>query len=121
MSLSELSPGMQGPFRSRASITLASASPRRQALLSKLGLHFHVQPSNIPEPLPDPEESAQEYVVRLARHKVQDVAARNTKGILLAADTVVAVGHELLGKPKSADQALTMLTRLNACTHEVYT
>ncbi|MDZ7761967.1 MAG: Maf family protein [Desulfovermiculus sp.] len=111
----------QGPFRPSKPIVLASASPRRQALLTGLGICFHVQACHLSEPNPTPGESAREYVRRMAEFKARAVAKQKMPGVILAADTVVVVGEEILGKPKSVPQALDMLTSLNACTHSVLT
>ncbi|MFO7803080.1 MAG: Maf family protein [Desulfovermiculus sp.] len=111
----------QGPFRPCLPIILASASPRRQALLTELGLHFHVQPSSLAEPAPGPEEAPGEYVQSMAQYKAQTVARHKKPGIILAADTVVVTGQRILGKPESSAHALSMLTELNASTHRVLT
>lgn len=112
---------VQGPFRPRKSIILASASPRRQSLLTSLGLHFTVLPSTLPEPNPEPDEPAGEYVQRMALHKARSAAKTKRPGIILAADTVVQTGTHILGKPESSTQALDMLNELNAATHTVKT
>ena len=111
----------QGPFRPCRPITLASASPRRQALLTELGLHFHVQPSSLTEPAPGPEQPPGEYVQSMAQCKARIVARHKKPGIILAADTVVVAGQRILGKPESSAHALSMLTELNASTHQVLT
>jgi septum formation protein len=121
MSACDFSPGLQGPFRPCKPLILASASPRRQALLAQLGLHFQVQPSTLSEPPPDPGETALNYVQRMAWHKAKDAGAKKKPGVILTADTVVALGKEILGKPDSFAQALAMLSRLNGCTHFVHT
>lgn len=111
----------QGPFRARKPIILASASPRRQALLTDLGFHFRVLPSTHPEPNPKPDEPAGEYVQRMALLKARSAAKTKRPGIILAADTVVRAGKHILGKPESEAQALDMLNELNATTHTVQT
>ena len=111
----------QGPFRAVHPLILASVSPRRQALLTSLGLHFHVLPSQIPEPAPDPEESAADYVLRMACMKAKAVTQKKLSGIILAADTMVVLGRRILGKPKSEQEALDMLCALNNTTHSVCT
>ncbi len=112
---------LQGPFRPRKSIILASASPRRQALLTDLGLYFTVLPSTHPEPNPEPGEPAGEYAQRMALLKARSAAKTKRPGIILAADTVVRAGTHILGKPESYAQALDMLNELNAATHTVQT
>ena len=102
------------------SLVLASASPRRRDLLSQLGLRFTVAAADIDE-TPFPEEAADVYVLRLAREKARTVAERFPGTWVLAADTTVALGTELLGKPSSPAEAREMLTRLSGRTHAVYT
>lgn len=98
-------------------LILASASPRRRALLSLFTRDFLVVPSRIDETADGPVE---ERVVTVARAKAQEVAAR-CDGLILAADTVVACGTELLGKPRDATDARAMLERLSGREHRVLT
>lgn len=100
-------------------IVLASASPRRQELLKNAGIEFVVRPANIPE-VPLAGESPRDFAERMAREKARAVR-RATDGPVLAADTVVAVGHEILGKPNNAADAARMLRLLSDRTHEVIT
>ncbi|AGC44355.1 maf protein [Myxococcus stipitatus DSM 14675] len=101
-------------------LVLASGSPRRRDFLSQLGLTFTVSAADIDE-TPHPGEEARAYVLRLAREKARVVAARSPGAWVLAADTTVAVGTELLGKPQSPDEAREMLGRLSGKTHDVFT
>lgn len=102
------------------SLVLASASPRRRDLLAQLGLVFTVVAADIDE-TPFSPEDADAYVLRLAREKARTVASRLPGTWVLAADTTVALGSELLGKPSTPDEAREMLTRLSGRTHAVYT
>jgi septum formation protein len=102
------------------SFVLASASPRRRDLLSQLGLRFTVAAADLDE-TPLPSEAADLYVRRLAQEKARAVAARFPSAWVLAADTTVALGPELLGKPRDAAEARQMLSRLSGKTHNVYT
>ncbi|HVG57495.1 MAG TPA: Maf family protein [Hyalangium sp.] len=102
------------------SLVLASASPRRRDLLSQLGVQFTVAAADLDE-TPLDKEAADTYVLRLARAKAQAVAARFPGTWVLAADTTVALGTELLGKPGGPAEAREMLTRLSGRTHAVYT
>ncbi len=111
----------QGPFRARQSLVLASASPRRQALLSGQGLCFEVIPCTLKEPAPEPDENPADYAARMARLKGADVAARHPDKIGISADTIVVQGNNILGKPKDRTQALAMLTGLADGWHEVMT
>jgi septum formation protein len=99
---------------------LASASPRRKDLLAQLGLGFTVAAADIDE-TPMAGEIAPDYVLRLAEEKARTVATRHPDAWVLAADTTVALGSELLGKPRDAAEARDMLTRLSGRTHEVFT
>ncbi|NVI97883.1 septum formation inhibitor Maf [Myxococcus sp. AM009] len=101
-------------------LVLASASPRRRELLSQLDLRFTVLAADIDE-TPRAGEAAEAYVGRLAREKARVVASRHPGAWVLAADTTVALGAELLGKPRDAEEAQAMLTRLSGRTHDVYT
>ncbi|MFL5320908.1 MAG: Maf family protein [Myxococcaceae bacterium] len=103
-------------------LVLASGSPRRKELLERVGLRFTVETSDIDE-TPRPGESPRGYVKRLAREKAAAVAKRiDRKDVLvLAADTTVVLGKDILGKPKSADEAKSMLQRLQGQQHEVMT
>ncbi|NVJ06661.1 septum formation inhibitor Maf [Myxococcus sp. AM001] len=101
-------------------LVLASASPRRRELLSQLDLRFTVSAADIDE-TPHTGEAAEAYVGRLAREKARVVASRHPGAWVLAADTTVALGAELLGKPRDAEEAQAMLARLSGRTHDVYT
>ncbi len=101
------------------SILLASASPRRKALLEALGLEVTVRAANVPElEIGQPKHIALENAVR----KRNDAGSRETGSTLvIAADTVVALGSEHFGKPKTLDEARAMIRRLSGRTHEVIT
>lgn len=101
-------------------LVLASASPRRRELLSQLDIRFTISAADIDE-TPHPGEAAPAYVERLAREKARVVAARHPGAWVLAADTTVALGTELMGKPRDPAEAQAMLTRLSGRTHDVYT
>lgn len=107
-------------------IILASASPRRAEILRNAGFVFEVIATHIDESL-RPDEQAPAFVQRLAEAKAEAVASRmnaepaKNSCIIVAADTVVAVGGETLGKPGSADDARGMLRRLSGKWHEVLT
>ncbi len=111
----------QGPFRTRRPIILASASPRRQALLGSLGIYFEVIPATSKEPAPLPEETPAAYAERMARFKAKEIADKRPDAVVIGADTIVVQGQEILGKPRSKEDALRMLTQLSGGTHEVIT
>jgi septum formation protein len=113
-------------------IILASQSPRRVALLKQIGIACLVMPADIDETaLPD--ESPSDYVLRLAAQKAQAIVHKlahqdspdfNLSDIhlpILAADTTVALGLQILGKPDSDADAFDMLKQLSGSTHQVHT
>jgi septum formation protein len=99
---------------------LASASPRRRELLASIGLEFEVRPSNIPE-VRQEGEAPEEYVARLSREKAQALAAAYPTSWIIAADTTVLLGDELLEKPVDGRDAQRMLAAIAGRTHIVYT
>jgi septum formation protein len=102
-------------------LILASASPRRRELLERLGLTVDVAPADIDE-TPRAGESARPYAARLASEKCATIAlARGDDPPVLAADTVVVIGGEILGKPADEADAAGMLSRLSGRRHEVIT
>ncbi len=108
-------------FFTRTPLILASGSPRRRELLTGLGLAFSVLPGLAPEPDPLPGESPQDYAQRAAVAKAREIAPNQPRATVLAADTVVALDRDILGKPASDAEALDMLTRLAGRTHVVVT
>lgn len=100
-------------------VILASASPRRAHLLSQVGIQFNVDPSFIEESFSD-EIPPSDVVQKLARHKAEDVAGRQPEKFLIAADTVVCLEDEILGKPNDENQAANFLQRLSGRTHDVF-
>ena len=105
-----------------AEIVLASASPRRRALLADLGIEFRIAPSNIPED-PEPGEIPERMVRRLSRAKALAVAEHEgaAAGYYVAADSTVVLDGESIAKPADADEARRMLTRLRGTAHQVTT
>jgi septum formation protein len=104
----------------RAPIVLASASPRRQELLKTAGIEFIVRPADISE-VPAPGESPLAFAERMARGKARAVHEFVPNAVVLAADTVVAVDDQILGKPENDDDAVRMLRLLSGRTHLVIT
>src|SRR5262245_45924733 len=100
-------------------LILASASPRRKEILKALGLDFLVDPSRVPEPGPVAGEAATRYAARAARIKVREVSKRHQHGLIIAADTVVVVGGNHLGKPSGKEEARNMLRALEGRWHHV--
>jgi len=99
---------------------LASASPRRRELLASIGLEFEVRPSNVPEVRRE-GEAPEEYVARLSRDKAGALAGEHPDRWVIAADTTVLLGEELLEKPSDAADAARMLATISGKTHVVYT
>jgi len=99
-------------------LVLASGSPRRRETLARLGFEFTVRPVEIDESR-SANENALDYVRRLAEEKARADARQGE--IILAADTIVELDGELLGKPKGAEAAAAMLRRLSGRDHEVST
>lgn len=98
-------------------IVLASASPRRQELLRDAGIDFIIRPSDIPE-VPLPRETPEEFAERMAKEKARAVHSAGRDEVVLAADTVVAVDQEILGKPIDPSDAQRMLTLLSGRIHK---
>ena len=107
-------------WRGRAPLVLASASPRRVALLRQAGAEFTVV-----DPGPDrdwPAEASPRHGVRaLALDKARAVAARRPRAVIVAADTAVVIRGLRLDKPRDAREAVRMLEQLQGRTHEVWT
>lgn len=107
-------------FPGKARVVLASASPRRVALLRQVGLEFTVA-----DPGPDrawPGEAEPRHGVRaLALEKARRVALDRPDHVVIGADTLVVARGERLGKPRDASEASRMLHRLQGRTHEVWT
>lgn len=101
-------------------LILASASPRRRELLSSIGLEFEVLPSNVPE-VHREGEAPEEYVARLSRDKAEALAKAHPARWVIAADTTVLLGDQLLEKPADAADAARMLGAIAGRTHIVYT
>ncbi len=103
---------------------LASASPRRKELLEKMGLQFSIVVSEADESAVSRDIPVNLYVQELALLKASATAKmllRNKKALIIAADTIVTLDGEILGKPDGEDGAKKMLSSLSGRTHEVYT
>jgi septum formation protein len=101
-------------------LTLASVSPRRQELLTQIGVPHVVVGAHIDESV-EAAESPHDYVQRMARSKALAVWNAHSSLPVLAADTTVVLDGLTLGKPRDRDDALGMLARLSGRTHEVLT
>ncbi|RME48212.1 MAG: septum formation protein Maf [Chloroflexi bacterium] len=107
------------PSPLRTPVILASASPRRRQLFALLGIPFIVRAADVDE-TPLPAEKPHEMASRLARMKAQVVAAE-VQGLVVAADTLVVLDSEILGKPADIADAVRILRRLRGRTHRVMT
>jgi septum formation protein len=106
------------PFTA-VSILLASSSPRRRELLALLDLPFSVVVADVDETDGD-GESPQAMVQRLSQAKALAVVAQHPRGLVVAADTTVALDGASLGKPSDAAEATAMLCALRGRPHQVY-
>lgn len=102
-------------------LILASASPRRRELLSRMGLDFVVQTATCDETL-DPFASPEDEAARLSLLKAHAVLPRcNEDDVIIAADTIVVCDSLMMGKPHSESEAFSMLQRLSGREHKVMT
>ncbi|MCG8502027.1 MAG: Maf family protein [Firmicutes bacterium] len=100
---------------------LASASPRRQELLKRIGLDFEVRPSTVEEKI-DVNHSPEQVVKDLSFLKAKDIADKAGQNcIVIGADTIVVYQDKILGKPENKEHAYRMLSMLNGCAHRVLT
>lgn len=102
-------------------IYLASASPRRQELLTQIGVRFELLQVTVPE-IPAAGEMPQDFVKRVALEKARagkQLLSTNDDHPVLGADTAVVVENKILGKPTDKTEALDMLTSLSGRTHRV--
>lgn len=104
-------------------IILASASPRRKELLSKIVKEFKIVPSNLDEKQIK-EHNPRKLVEILSKEKGEEVFKRlncNNDFIIISSDTIVCLNNQLLGKPKDKEEAFNMLKKLQNNKHTVYT
>src|SRR5262249_8474546 len=100
-------------------LVLASASPRRLELLRQIGIEpAAIDPADTDE-TPHRDESPRAYAERMARAKLAAVASRHPGALVLAADSVVAVGRRILPKAETKDEALRCLKLLSGRRHRV--
>ena len=104
-------------------IILASRSPRRAELLEQIGIPFEAHHADIDERVL-PDESARDYVQRLASEKAKAILVENGAPRIwpvLGADTSVVIGDEILGKPSDYPHFCSMMAKLSGHTHQVMT
>lgn len=108
------------PLPLSGKLILASASPRRIEMLRLMGIDFEVSPSDVDESFRR-GETPREHVLRLAETKAAAAARLRPEAWVLAADTIVVIAGEVLGKPGSVTEARQMLEKLSGREHEVFT
>jgi septum formation protein len=101
-------------------LILASQSPRRAELLTRLGLEFDILPAEIDESYLGDEMPA-DHAERLAREKAIAVARRHPEALVIGSDTIVLIDNLVLGKPRDEADAVRMLKRLADREHQVIT
>lgn len=98
---------------------LASQSPRRKELMGLIGVPFAVRAADIDETM-DPQKAPRDEVARVSRRKAE-ATPRNPEDVVIAADTIVVCGGQILGKPKDEADAFRMLRLLSGRDHQVMT
>ncbi len=103
-------------------LILASNSPRRASLLRSWGIRFEIMSPDLAELEPrTPHQIPTHWAEALSYFKARSVARRLTSGYVLSADTLVAIGNEMFGKPRDAEEAYQILRTLSDTTHQVIT
>ena len=105
---------------SQTHIILASQSPRRKELLEQMGLELDIRPAHIDETIPD-AFSPEEAVRYLAENKAAALTRECPQAWVISADTIVVLGNQILGKPRSREHAVEMITALAGQDHHVFT
>ena len=111
---------MTAPASPTPRVILASQSPRRRDLLTMLRIPHEVRPANVDETVL-PGESPVPHCERLARAKAAVLGAADPDAVVVAADTIVVVDGDILGKPRDRAEAVAMVARLAGRTHTVHT
>ena len=99
-------------------LILASGSPRRRELLTKMGYEFEILVPDVDEHVPGP---ARDVVAILSRRKADAAASQLSDGVIIASDTLVSMNGDVLGKPADEADAHRMLRELSGNIHEVFT
>ncbi|MHA1211623.1 MAG: Maf family protein [Candidatus Heimdallarchaeota archaeon] len=107
-------------------IILASGSPRRHELLDLIGIAHEVIPCKEEEKQIEQSKTLEEKLLEIAYQKVHCVEAdlpeeKKSNSLIIGADTIVVFNHEIIGKPKTNDEAVSMLSKILGHVHEVYT
>jgi len=114
---------MTANSRKSPKLVLASGSPRRRELLERLGLRFEVKVSDVDETISssDPLSVVKELSSAKALAVGKTLFTANEETLVLGSDTIVVLGKDILGKPLSREDAISMLKKLSGCAHQVYT
>ena len=107
-------------YKTITPLVLASQSPRRRQFLKQIGIEFTCAVADIDE-FQFPDEKPIGFVERMALSKALEVAPSYPESWILAADTIVVLDGETLGKPENEAEACGMLSRLSGCWHQVLT
>jgi septum formation protein len=107
-------------MKKNPTVILASASPRRSSLLRQSGVEFTTAPADVDERVL-PGETPEGYAGRMSLDKARSAAVTAGEGIVIAADTIVVLKNEILGKPSDAQDAVRMLSMLSGRIHQVLT
>ena len=99
---------------------LASQSPRRKELLGFIASDFRIIPA-VGEEIAPEGATPEEIVIALSRQKAEEIFAANKGETIVAADTIVAIDGEILGKPRDVEHAAEMLKKLSGRVHSVFT
>jgi septum formation protein len=102
-------------------LVLASRSPRRQELLREAGYQFDIDPADVDEESYPPSMLPADVALELARSKANKVSEAHQEDVVLGADTVVAFGDKVIGKPRDKQDARRILFLLAGTTHIVIT
>ncbi|WP_415713292.1 Maf family protein [Maridesulfovibrio sp.] len=106
-------------YRTVKPLILGSGSPRRKDLLQSAGLEFKINPATCDEPAPLPGQDPEDYAIKMAELKAENVAASNKGAYILGSDTIVVRDMEILGKPKHREEAYQMVKSLCGRKHKV--
>ncbi len=101
-------------------LILASQSPRRRELMETLHYPFLTIPA-VGEEIIDPSLAPSDLVQKLAQQKAEEISQQHPKAVVIGADTLVVLGTEIFGKPKTQEEAWSMLRKLQGTSHQVYT
>jgi len=108
---------LQGVLEAIQPIVLASGSPRREEMLTALGIDFTIIPCPAEEPVPEPDEAPEAYACRASLAKASYVAAEHPDAVVIGSDTIVVLDGEIMGKPSGPNEAMLMLSKLVGNTH----